>query len=101
MTIGQVPLAASLCVTTKSISAVHPSLIEGLPVSASKAETEVTAVGAAAILQPSIVVDVILPLTTGAVLSILVLYITLLCKPHASFAVTVITAVQVPEVLTK
>ena len=69
MTIGQVPLAASLCVTTKSISAVHPSLIEGLPVSASKAETEVTAVGAAAILQPSIVVDVILPLTTGTVLS--------------------------------
>ena len=69
MTIGQVPLAASLCVTTKSISAVHPSLIEGLPISPSKADTEVTAVGAAEILQPSNVVDVMLPMTTGTVLS--------------------------------
>ena len=69
MTIGQVPLAASLCVTTKSISAVQASLIEGFPVSASKADTEDTAVGAAEILQPSTVVDVILPLTTGTVLS--------------------------------
>ena len=69
MTMGHVPLAASLCVTTKSMSAVHPSLIEGLPVSASKADTEVTSVGAAEILQPSTVVGVILPLTTGTVLS--------------------------------
>ncbi len=101
MTIGQVPLTASLCVTTKFSSVVQASLIEGLPVNASKADTEVTAVGAVVILQPSTVVDVILPLTTGAVLSILVLYITLLCKPHASFAVTVITAEQVPDVLTE
>ena len=69
MTIGHVPLAASLCVTTKSTSAVQASLIEGFPVSASKADTEDTAVGAAEILQPSTVVDVILPLTTGTVLS--------------------------------
>ena len=69
MTIGQLPLTASLWVTTKFSSAVQPSLIEGLPVSASKADTEVTAVGAAAILQPSTVVDVMLPLTTGTVLS--------------------------------
>ena len=69
MTIGQVPLTASLWVTTKFSSVVHPSLIEGLPVSPSKADTEVTAVGAAAILQPSTEVDVILPLITGTVLS--------------------------------
>ncbi len=55
--------------TTKSISAVQASLIEGLPVSASKADTEDTAVGAAEIMHPSTVVDVILPLTTGTVLS--------------------------------
>ena len=77
MTIGQVPDTASLCVTTKSISAVHASLIEGLPVSASKADTEVTAVGAAAILQPSTVVDVILPLITGTVLSSILMVCTM------------------------
>ncbi len=69
MTNGHVPDTASLCVTTKSKSAVHASLIEGLPVSASKADTEVTAIGAAEILHPSTVGDVMLPLTTGTVLS--------------------------------
>ena len=69
MTIGHVPLTASLCVTSKSTSAVQASLMEGLPVSPSKAETEVTAIGAAEILHPSTVVDVMLPLTTGTVLS--------------------------------
>ena len=66
-TIGQVPADASVLVTTKVASGVQASAIVNPIVS--KAETVVTAAGAAEAEQPSTFAAVILPVTTGAVVS--------------------------------
>jgi len=72
-TIGQVPLEASELVTTRSASAVQASEI--VNPRASSAATVLTGAVAAEAAQPSMVVA-ILPVITGGVLSIRVLYVT-------------------------
>ena len=71
-TTGHVPALASLLATIKSPSAVHASAIAKSPVNASNAATVVTAAGASFASQPSTVLAVIDPVTTGASLSVTV-----------------------------
>jgi hypothetical protein len=66
-TIGQVPTDVSALVTTKVASEVQASaIVNPIP---SKAVTVVTAAGAAVAEHPSAVAGVIVPVTTGAVVS--------------------------------
>ena len=71
ITNGHVPVLASLFVTVKSPSAVHASAIDNP--NPSKPATVVSAAGASLAPQPSIVVSAIVPVTTGAVLSVAVI----------------------------
>ena len=70
-TTGHVPVLASLLATVKSPSAVHASAIDNP--NPSKPATVVSAAGASLAPQPSIVVSAIVPVTTGAVLSVAVI----------------------------
>ena len=83
------PALASLLATIKSPSAVHASAIAKSPVNASNAATVVTAAGASFASQPSTVLSVIDPLTTGAVVSstFIVCTIFTLVLSQASFTV--------------
>ena len=70
ITNGQVPVGAeSLEVTVKLASAVQLSDIAGFPVKASNAATVVTAAGTSAVVQPSTVWAVSVPVMVGAVVS--------------------------------
>ena len=88
MTIGQVPVEVCELVTTRLPSALQASVICRLPVRASKSETVVTAGGASATTHPSMVVEVILPVTDGAVLSMTVtIFVHVDVQPFASVMV--------------
>ena len=100
ITIGQVPAIVCIFVNTRFGSVVHASEIWRVPGNASRAETVVTAAGAAAIEQPSIFVTDKLPVTPGATLSstLMVCRISTLVLRHRSVTlyVLVITIGQVP-----
>ena len=71
--IGQLPLLVWLLLTIRSPSAEQASEISRSPGKASSAATEVNAAGASLTSHPSTVVFVILPVTPGAVVSLIVM----------------------------
>ena len=99
ITIGHVPVLSALLVTVKSSSAVHASAIIKSPKPSNPA-TVVSAAGASLASQPSTVLSVIDPVTTGAVVSstVIVCTISAVVLPQASCTtyVRVITNGHVP-----
>ena len=98
ITIGQVPFATSLEVTVKLASVEQLSDIAGFPAKASIPATVVSAAGASAIVHPSIVLVVILPVIDGGVVSLTVI-LSLKSSPFVEGSLWSASAVEVVFVI--
>src|SRR5688500_7246594 len=100
MTLGHVLLAVCVELTISDASGVQASDISRSPANASRPATVVWAAGASLTIQPSTVVAFIVPVTSGAVLSsiVIVCMISTLVLRHASVTLYVLVIIigQVP-----